>query len=173
MIFDPVWMSSIAHLEAYRRLFRETPMWRHLLGMYRFPSGFPYLHSGLDFRPFGKVPLIALRSGEVHLGNGRVTFVGRPYRLPLYRVFNVPSEGDFSLRIDELTQVERLDFVAPMSLSTTFPFIRLRTTRSGELADFLLCVGGYAFQMKRIRERSLLLFEALQRMAGGGRAAVV
>lgn len=170
MIFKPVWITSIAHLEALSRIHRETPLWRELLGLYRLPPGFPYVQASLGFSPFDKVPQIALRSGEIHLGNGRVTFAGRPFRIPLFRVFNIPPDGTFSLRFDELTAVERFDFILPVSRYFTFPFVRLRSTRSGELADFLLCAGGYAFQMRRIQKRSLMLLDALQRAAAGGSA---
>ena len=167
-MFNPVWMTSIAHLEALSRVYRETSISRQLLGLYRLPSGFPYTQGSLTFGPFGKVPQVALRSGEIHLGNGRVTFAGRPFRIPLFRVFNIPPDGTFSLRFDEITTVERFDFASPVSRYFTFPFVRLRSTQSGELADFLLCAGGYAFQMRRIQKRSLLLLDALQRAATGG-----
>ena len=171
MIFKPTWMSSVAHLERLRQLYRETPMWRQALGAYRFPPGFPYIYSDLDFSGLGRGPLAFLRNGELHLGNGRITFIGQPYRIPLLRVVNIPSDGTFALQVDEVTHVERYDFVAPMSLGTSIPFARLRTTGSGELADFLLCAGGYAFQPRRIHKRSLALLDALQRMVRGGRAS--
>lgn len=169
MIFKPVWMSTVEHLDRLRGLHRETPMWRQALGAYRFPPGFPYLQGLFDFNPFGRVPLSVLRNGELHLGTGRITFVGQPYRIPFMRVVNVPPDGTFDLRVDEVTKVERYDFVAPMPLTPAFPFARLRTTRSGELADFLLSSGGYAFQQRRIQKRSIELLEVLQRMVGSGR----
>jgi hypothetical protein len=163
MIFKPVWMSSVAHLERLQELYRETSLWRHALGAYRFPQDFPYFQGLLDLKPLGRVPLHFLRNGELHLGNGGITFVGQPYRTPFMRVVGIPTDGTFSIGFDEVTQVERFDFVAPMSLSTTFPFARLRTTRSGELADFLLSTGGYLFQLRRIQKRSVELLEALRR----------
>ena len=164
-------MSSVEHLARLQELYRETPMWRQALGAYRFPPGFPYFQGLLDFNPFGRVPLSVLRNGEVHLGNGRITFVGHPYRIPFMRVVNVPPDGTFSIRADEVTHVERYDFTAPMPLAPPLPFARLRTTQSGEQADFLLTGGGYLFQHRRIHQRSIKLLEAVQRLVAGGRVS--
>jgi hypothetical protein len=75
---------------------------------------------------------------------------------PLFnRMHHVRTNWKFTLTGRETTAVEPFEFASPVMRYYSLPFTRIRTNKGGDLADFLLCVGGSGPFMGRIRERNV------------------
>jgi hypothetical protein len=58
MEIQPIWLSSIKHLETFNESVSSTSMWRKLIGRYKLPKDFPKLKLyGINI--FGKVKVTA------------------------------------------------------------------------------------------------------------------
>lgn len=171
MKFEPVWISSIEHLEQFDELIARTPKWRRSLGFYRFPDEFPRVDMGR--KVFGKpmmVPLIMLSQGQLTIESGTLHFramdwstiaVGRSTATR----HCLRTSWEFSLRADDIQLVESYVRQSPLLPNFSLPFTRVRSYhREAALKDFLICVGGNGNEMDKIREQSAQLFSELQRL---------
>ena len=149
MIFEPVWVSSAEHLQTFERAYRECSYVRLFAGAWKLPEGFPYVRGwmGIPWR----VPIVMFSSGQVRIEDRLLEFEAKPWRLPLNRLHHLRTDLRFTLTDEDITEVKAFEFASPIMRYYNLPFTRIRTTKGGELADFLLCVGGVGPLMGKVR----------------------
>jgi hypothetical protein len=155
MIFEPVWVSSVEHLLAFEKSFREASYLRRLLGAYLLPDGFPYTRGWLGF-PW-RIPVVMFSSGRLRIGEHVLDFEATAWHPPFNRLHHMRTDWKFTLTAPEVSAIEPFESVSPVLRYYSLPFTRIRTNKGGDLADFLLCVGGSGPLMGRIRERNVEL----------------
>ena len=183
MQFEPVWISSIEHLEVFDAIIARAAKWRRALGLYRFPDEFPRLDMGR--RIFGKavtVPLVMFSQGELEIEGDVLRFRARDWptitksratatrrsitknRATATRQF-LRTDWQWELRADDLQSVESYTRPSPIMRGFELPFTRVRSySRDAALKDFLICVGGTGYEMDKIRRESEQLAAELQRL---------
>jgi hypothetical protein len=160
MLFEPVWVSSIGHLRAFERAYRETSYIRRLFGAYLLPNGFPYAQGSLGI-PWC-IPIVMFSSGRLWIADGHLEFEATKWRLPFNRSHNLRADWKFELGAEQVTATEPFEFVSPVMRYYSLPFTRVRTNVGGDLSDFLLCVGGIGPLMGKIRNRNAELRARVQ-----------
>jgi hypothetical protein len=138
MIIEPVWVSSVEHLQTFERAYRDSSFCRRLVGAWKLPEGFPYTRgsTGIPWR----IPLVMFSSGSLRIDDGLMDFEAKPYQLSFNRLHHLRSDLRFTLNAQDVNAVEGFEFVSPVQRYFSLPFARIRTNKAGELADFLLCV---------------------------------
>jgi hypothetical protein len=111
-----------------------------------------------------RVPLVLVAQGRLVVDGERLAFTSTPFRAPGWRAHGVLRDLRWELCRTEVTVVEPADVSSPVARLFDIPFTRVRSTRSGLLSEFLMCVGG-RFSMPKVRTRSLELRKALQLFA--------
>jgi len=159
MIFEPVWVSSVEHLRTFEKAFRETSYLRRILGAYLLPDCFPYTRGWLAV-PW-RIPVVMFSSGRLRIGEQLLVFEARAWHPPLNRLHHVRTDWSFTLTAQEITAVEPFEYASPVMRYYSLPFTRIRTKKSGDVADLLLWVGGLGPFMGKIRERNVKLFAKL------------
>ena len=155
MIFEPVWVSSVDHLQTFERAYRECSYIRMFAGAYKLPAAFPYIRGSLGF-PW-RVPIVMYSAGHLSVEDRLLKFEAKPWRLPFHRLHHLRSDLRFTLTERDITDVQPFEFVSPIIRYYSLRFTRIRTNQGGELADFLLCVGGAGPLMGKIRAQNAKL----------------
>ena len=70
--FEPVWISSIEHLRAFEKAYRDTPLVRRIIGAYVLPDGFPCMRGGLIIPH--RIPVVMFSSGKLRIDRHVVEF---------------------------------------------------------------------------------------------------
>src|SRR5262249_48730072 len=149
---EPVWVSSVEHLQTFEKVYRETSYVRRLFGAYVLPEGFPFMRGWLCI-PW-RLPVVMFATGRVRHEDRRLDFEATPWRLPLSLLHQLRTDWRFTLTAQDVTALEPFEFVSPVTSYFRLPFTRIRSNQGGELADFLLCVGGLGPFLGKIRKRT-------------------
>jgi hypothetical protein len=161
MVFEPVWISSEKHLETFSKIVGSASVLSKAFGVYEFPSGFPRIRLlfGLPLMTF---PLVMFASGRLQVEDGAVRFEPKPQRwTPIKTRLHMRNDFRFELRAADIVSVEPYEHESPFIQYYSMPYSRIRTRLDGDLADFLVCVGGSGPFMENIRERNVLLSREL------------
>ena len=150
--FEPVWISSIEHLRAFEKAYRDTPLVRRIIGAYVLTDGFPCMRGGLIIPH--RIPVVMFSSGKLRIDRHVVEFETAAWRHSHVQYHNLRTNWKFTLTGEDITAIESFAFISPVMRYFTLPFTRVRTRGTGELADLLLCVGGSGPSMKEVRTRS-------------------
>ena len=134
--FEPVWVSSLEHIETFEKAYLGTPFHWRILGAYSLPEGFPYVRGVFGF-PWC-IPLIMFASGRIQIQDQSITFESRQLKLPLNLVRNLSTGLNFVLEGGDILAIERHLGQSPVARVFDLPFIRVRTKKDAKLADFLL-----------------------------------
>ena len=171
MQFEPVWISSSAHLAQFDEIIANTPWWRRGLGFYNFPPAFPRLDMGR--RVWGRpvmAPLCMFSQGQLIIKGDTLSYHALDVpALVVGRVtvarHNLRTDWHWELRAADMVSVESAPWSAPMFRYYDMPFARIRTDhRDASLRDFVVCVGGTGYKMDGIRQQSARLLAELQRL---------
>ena len=120
MIFEPVWISSSEHLQAFQRAYGETSIIRRLLGEFKLPEGFPYVRGFMA--PWWRIPLIMTSAGRLRLENRTLSYEATPWELPFSRVYNLRSDWKFVLTAPDITAIEDFEAPSPVARYYNIPF---------------------------------------------------
>ena len=148
--FEPVWISSIGHLEAFERAYWKTSFLRRHAGAFDLPDGFPYLRGVCMW----KVPLVFYASGQLQIERNRIAFCARPFKLPMNSLRNLTEDFEFALTNDEIESIKLFEFHSPVARYFNLVFVRIQTNLAAELADVLMCIGGGGPFMGKLRRRN-------------------
>lgn len=159
MIFYPAWISSIDHINAFKKAYSEASWPCRLVGAYRLPEGFPYIR-GLFGIPF-RMPVVMFASGELNVSPSLLGFISKPWRISFEKRYNFKQDLHFELTAEEIVAIDRCEICSPVISSLKLPFMRVRTRKDGLLLDFLISIGGKGIAFGKIRERNEQLFEQL------------
>jgi hypothetical protein len=168
--FDPVWVSTIQHVDAYGSIVSNNSLLGDCLGSYRIPEGFPY--RAVSSRGGNAIiPLMMFATGRLHVDFATIEYNAQAeYRsLALTSVtdFNLRTHFDFRLPWTDVIAIERYDppRFEDFAGNEYFPvWARLQTRQPGELCDFLLSIGGRSIStMRGVTERAEELCGMLQR----------
>lgn len=163
MQFEPVWISTMAHLDRLHQLFRHTSALKKAFGIYDIPEGFPYAQYGSILLTL-KAPLVMVANGIMHIENQKIRYLARPMQVRGSQIHNLQINLEFDIHADELISIERYLGKSPVSKHFDLPFTRIRSSRSGLQEDFLVCVGGVGPSMGRVKAKSEELFVALKQI---------
>ncbi len=155
--FEPVWISSIEHLDAFERAYWKTPFLRRHAGVFDLPDGFPYLRGLCIWR----APLVFYASGRLQIERNRIAFSTRPFRLPMNSLRNLRDDFEFALSGDEIESIKLFEFHSPVARYFNLVFVRIQTSLAAELADVLVCIGGAGPFMGRLRRRNQQFFDQI------------
>lgn len=185
MDFDPVWVSSIQHMQTLASIFSAAVSKANIAGYefrrygrYEIPDGFPYVRfpytrlftPQLAQTPY---PLVMFAKGQLHVSFESIDFESKgPGALAKFFLsegvneFNLRRTLAFQLAWKDVTAIDRWDMPNIQNLmgnSFALPWTRVRTSRSDELSDVLLTVGGRGPFVGRIRKRGEELCSMLRR----------
>lgn len=159
MVFEPAWISSVEHLGAFHKIVGKASLLRRLFGRYEIPEGFPHVQMSLAMR----CPIVMFSAGRLAVAPDRIEFEAtapRGFSGRQYRALHLDLR--FALTDDDVLSIEAYQDDAPIRYYT-MPFLRVKTIRSGELSDFLVCVGGSGPAMGNSRTQNALLLDELRR----------
>jgi hypothetical protein len=157
--FSPIWLTSDRQLEGLAATYQSASLWSKMIGRYA-PADDLTSVRGL-FMPWMRAPTVMVAQGRLSLEDGKLAFRPNPYRAFGWATRGPHQQLAFELRSEEIVTMEWTDFRSPVLRAFDLPFVRLVTTRSDLLGNFLLCVGG-RFSVPRIRENTRELGRALQ-----------
>jgi hypothetical protein len=170
--FDPVWVSTIQHIEAYGAIVSHESWVGDFIEWPRVPEGFPQRATGSNGGPL--VPLMMFATGRLHVTFEAMVFHAQKEAAPsFYGVtpndLNLRTDFEFRIRWSQVVSIESYeaphyeDFMG----NVVVPWARVRTEQPGELCDFLLSAGGRApLFMTSVKERAEELCAMLQRRLG-------
>ena len=170
MDFDPVWVSTIQHVEAYGSIVSNNSLLGDLFGSYRIPDGFPY--RAVSSRGGNAIlPLMMFATGRLQVDFATIEFNAqeeyRSLALASVRDFNLRTHFDFRLAWTDVIAIERYDppRFEDFAGNEFFPvWARLQTRQPGELCDVLLSIGGRSLStMRSVADRADELYGMLQR----------
>lgn len=130
LTLDTVWISSVDHLKRFQSL----PWYSKRLGL--LPREFPKVRAGLLYSP-----LVYFAQGILSLSADRFEFSARFPALQFAKVcVNLATDLRLNFAPNQVLSAWRFDMrqIAPTAIP--LPFIRIQAA-SGELQDFLVCVG--------------------------------
>ncbi len=152
MVFEPVWVSSISHLESFAAVFANTGVFRRLFGLYVVPDHFHYIQAAGLLRI--RVPIVMFASGRALVEVNTLEFVAAPSRRIGVQYHNLQTELTFRLTDRDVTAIESFEWKSPLLRYYDLRFVRIRTKQTGVSSDLLLCVGGSGPFMGRIHART-------------------
>lgn len=163
MTFEPVWISSLEHLDAFLMIYHRASFLGRAFGVYDPPADFPYLRGC-----FGVpcAPAVMFSSGRLQIDNHCIFFEAAVWpfpgwRFPGYQLHNLRTDWKFTVTAQDVSAVNPFESPSPVLRYFNLPFTRMQTNQGGVLADFLLCHGGLGPFMGRIRKRNAKLFAKL------------
>jgi hypothetical protein len=149
--FSPVWFSTDRQLATLVQVFESATLTAKLLGRFDIPADRASIQSVL--MPWSRAPLAPQAQGAVTLNARSLAFRPTPFRIFGWRVHSPMKDISFDLSPSDVVAIEPADFRSPVMRAFDLPFTRVRTSKPGPIADFLLCVGG-KIAIPRIRSRS-------------------
>jgi hypothetical protein len=162
MLFEPVWVSSIKHLDEFHALWSETSWIRRLTGTYVLPEQFPHMHFFWLFE--SRVPVLMFASGRLLVEDRILDFTSMPWELPSGEYRNLRADFAFRLTDEDINLIKPFTDSPALIQYYRLPFLRFRTSKPAPLSDFLLCVGGHGLRMGKIRERNAEFAARLREM---------
>lgn len=153
MRFEPVWISSIVHMETFHRVFRDSCIFQRILGIYRLPEGFPFTRGmfGIPWR----IPLVMYANGQIEIHNKSINFLSQPSKTPFHVRKNLLVDFEFVLNINDILSIKPYIATSPLASYFNLPFVQVLTKKGGELSDFLMCVGGLGPLMGKIKQKNM------------------
>jgi len=158
-LFEPVWVSSHAHLDQFQQIRDPTPWYRYLTGgYYDVPATFP----SLTFDA-GRIPLVYLSSGALTIGEAVVAYTARSYSGTELdrRRRNLDTSLQFSMDRAEHLTLRRFRKNAPWLSYFSINWIEIALPSFTR--PVLLCAGATGPGMGRLRHETDSLFDALVR----------
>jgi hypothetical protein len=166
MNFDPVWVSTVEHLTRFKSINADTADAIRSGFRYNVPEKFPQTRMAMFFglAYSSPSPLIMFSNGILDIDNNKVSYKAYQFKLKNNRVINVNDELWFSISISEILSLDKYLFVSPINHHFNMSFSRIYTTKSGLLADLLLCVGGQNLDFGKIKKANETLFDTLDKL---------
>jgi hypothetical protein len=164
--YEPVWISTDAHLEQLLSIWKQASLFEKLFASYRLPPNCPHLEIRRWLGPTRRIPVVAIASGLATTNNDRFSFESRPFNIRGSTTKNLLDLG-FEISGSELVGVSHASAESPVFRYYNIPFTRIQTRRTGLLGNFLVCVGGTGPSMSRINAQSNELFQALENLMHG------
>lgn len=166
MIFEPVWVSTVEHLNQFKTITADTSAAKKRGGRYLVPDGFPQTRIAMFFglAYSSPSPLLMFSNGTLDLSENGLSYKAYPFRLPNNKISNVKDDLAFSIPINEITLLEHYPFVSPINKNFNISFARVHSTQEGFLQDFLVCVGGQGLAFEKMRRANADLYAALTKM---------
>jgi hypothetical protein len=115
--------------------------------------------------------MVFYANGVLEINSTHLTFRSIP-RPPLLAVLgniekNLRLDVAFRIARDEIVKIEPYEDPSPFMKYFTLPWTRLYTSHDGDLADFLVTVGGNSSLMGRLRRRNEQLLATLTKLQFG------
>jgi hypothetical protein len=158
--FARTWISTEEQLRVLADSYQGASMLRKLAGAFEFPSSAAHLQGW--FMPWMRSPTVFTAVGHLVIGETRIQFRPAAPKLLGWRLRNIDRTLVFDIAATEITAADAYAFKSPFSKMFDLPFTRLKTSKPGILADFLLCIG-HPLSPPTVRVRSLALQVELQR----------
>ena len=164
--FEPVWISSLEHMQKFIQIDKNASWMQRLLGLYKFPERYPRLR--LFGLPPG-IPIIYFASGKLSVYPKCIRFDSKPQSL--FGVSFLYVRRDFSLRIfvRSIISVEEFNVAKQFRGKLSgwgqydFPWTRIQTSENGVPSDLLIGIGGLGPSITdQLRRRNKELFQTLQ-----------
>lgn len=167
MIYDPVWVSTVEHLDQFKTITADTSAAIKRGGRYNVPDDFPQVRIPAFFGLFyaAPAPLVTFSNGKLDLGEHKLLFKAYPMRIMKNKISNLKDDLTFSISADEITSLEHYPFTSPINKAFNISFVRVYTSHEGFLRDFLVCVGGQGLAFEKMRRATANLFYDLKTMA--------
>jgi hypothetical protein len=148
MKYDKVWISSIKHLEEFKKI--TDVGFRKWFGGYKVPKDFPYSVSE------GTPPLVFFSKGKLEIRDYMLEYKSDKWNF----LFRNLKKTNFQLSINDIISIERYKVDAPIKYFS-INWIRIKTKNKILGGDFLICRGTYGIFMRKVRKRTDKMYEEL------------
>lgn len=161
--FQPIWISSVPHLDAMHNIARSATMLNKLFGRFDCPDEFPHvvLFWGLLF--FSKCPLVFFQYGELTVEDNSFLFQSKKPRVWGSKIRGAWPPLEFKLNRSQVTEVSFYRYPNPYMEYFNVDWIRVTGTEEVLGGEFLICNGGY--RMGSVRAKTVSLFDVLKPFA--------
>jgi hypothetical protein len=164
--FSPVWISSILHINEFRKIFDGSSRWiKYITARYKIPEGFPHIKVRLSWIRY---PIVFFSNGILTVTKDELSFKTYSYRIffgILYNFCNISSDLIFHLKPDDGVAIERYKYPKPpvpgIGNYYNIEWIRLKSNGILFADDILICVGGNGLLMGKIRKKTDHLYTTL------------
>ncbi len=159
MIFEPVWISSPAHLAECSRIMKSAGKITKALGSSWIPRGIPVLHAGLVF------PCGFFVSGKLETGEGHIRFkAAYPDLEMMFSVERIDLKTEFTLTRSQITSVGTWKAEKAYARFFDFEWARITCDPSVLGGEILLAHGHKNFRRRRTAKQTVELLAALRRV---------
>jgi hypothetical protein len=108
-----------------------------------------------------RVPIVLFSSGTLNIINDKITYEASQYKVPGSKFCNLSNSLKFSLTPEEVVRIERYQHPEAIIKYYNINWIRVITNNEILKGDFLLTVGGKGPSMKKLRNQTNQLYQAL------------
>ena len=161
--FEPIWISSVSHLDAMHRIARSATMLKKLLGRFDCPDDFPHLVMLWGLLFYTKIPVVFFQYGVLTVEENSFLFQSKKPRVWGSKIGGAWPALEFRLNRAQITEVSSYRYPNPYMQYFNADWVRVTATEEVVGGDFLVCNGGY--RMGSIRAKTRRLFDALKPFA--------
>jgi hypothetical protein len=161
MIFHPILVSSINHIDTWADIVHNASWWRRRWGVFTIPPSFPHVVC-----LFYRIPVVFFANGTLSIESDMVSFTASCPRSFGVKYRNLLNELHFQLSAGDIKSIERYRNPRPFRRIEYYNinWVRVQTRENLFSGDFLLCVGGKGPFMGKIRRSTDELYEALLKL---------
>ncbi len=110
------------------------------------------------------LPIVLFSSGHLKIAQGKISFFAVPYKTFGNQFFNLLTTIDFQMQPSDIEKLDRYDSSEHFeNMKSRFKLIWIRIKTKEEIlgGDFLMCIGGKGPFMKKLRNKTDELYQAL------------
>lgn len=163
--FQPIWISTIAHMDEHQRIASSATFFQHMVGRFDCPDSFPQVQLMKGILFYTKIPLVYCLYGELSVGKGMLEFTSQKPRIFGSKVIGHFPPLNFQLKTEQIKSVEPYTYPKPFKQWANLDWVRIQTTEDILGGDFLMCIGG--IWPNTIKQQTANLMSAVKDMLVG------
>lgn len=159
-VFQPVWLSTVAHMDEHARIAGSASFLQKQLGTFDCPEDFPQLQLMWGILFYTKIPLVYCQYGKLSVGQRTLEFESQTPRTFGSKIRGHFPDLNFQLNPDQIKSVVEYTYPNPYMSWANLNWVRIRTTEDILGGDFLMSMTGY--WPNTIRQQTSNLLSAVQ-----------
>lgn len=159
MDIQPIWISSIKHLETFYTVATSTSVGRKLIGHYKMPKGFPKL----NLYYFLGIPVVFFSKGKLSIEEKSLKYNASHNKIGFLKSYsNLKNDLAFEIEYSSIKSIERYQHQNAFINYYNINWIRITLNNDILDGDILICIGGSGPSMSGIINSNDKLFDMLE-----------
>jgi hypothetical protein len=157
-VYNPIWVSSISHIEEFVKISKKNPLWKSMLFLNKVPSDFPQLHIGAR-----KYPIVYFSTGELKIFERQIDFkAGIPAQIANSHYKNIDTKLKFEILFEDILTIERYSTPTVFLKYFNIKWVKI-ILKNNSADDLLISSGGTGLQVKNVMSKNDELYEIIKK----------